>query len=585
MKNIPINKNNPIKYTVLLLLCAATSIIMKGTHIFMRNFLSDVYFLHLLVLSLLLTLFFTLIFDRKKRTKLRANLPVLLWMFYVILHTILTKKVETYYTTYIVLICLLMFVLAYFIDNQYIESIHLFIPLILIGTVETLVTVFQYFHIIHSSTQYFSITGTFENPNITAMLISLSIPAYMEIISRKRNSLRYVLIAVLIISLAALILLKCRTALIGVIIIAFIYLLKPPSDIIRNTKFYRMTVGIFIVSLLAFAFVFQYQKKSSSDGRLTIWKITAEMIREKPLTGYGYGFFNKEYNLKQAQYFNNGEKPISEKMNAGFTAMAYNEYLEHSFMGGIIGGLIYIFLLLYLIVGALKCKLKDVYPALTTYAVIGVFNFTTNSPIILFVFSLYAAIVISHYNFLNITMTNNKIVSSIYALLGLSFVLISSQKYNAQKKLTVANKMIQKENMHQAGIILDKIQSKISTSEVFFQIQSGYLLRNGKPEEALTQTQQALRYTSSPKLYLQAGQVAELTHNPTLAEHYYDIASGIEPHLFKPLMMKLQMYLNTGQFDKAKQTANQIVNMPVKIDSDKVKRYKQTAEKILIKIK
>lgn len=584
MKNTPINKNNPIKYTVLLLLCAATSIIMKGTHIFMRNFLSDVYFLHLLVLSLLLTLFFTLIFDRKKRTKLRANLPVLLWMFYVILHTILTKKVETYYITYIVLICLLILALTYFTDNQYIESKDLFFPLIFIGTVESMLTLLQYFHIIHSSAKFFSVTGTFDNPNITAMVISLSIPAYMEVISRKRNSLRYVLIAVLIISLAALILLKCRTALIGVIIIAFIYLLKP-SDTIRNTKLYRMTVGIFIVSLLAFAFVFQYQKKSSSDGRLTIWKITAEMIREKPLIGYGYGFFNKEYNLKQAQYFNSGEKPLSEKMNAGFTAMAYNEYLEHSFMGGIIGGLIYIFLLLYLIVGALKCKLKDVYPALTTYAVIGVFNFTTNSPIILFVFSLYAAIVISHYNFLNITMTNNKIVSSIYALLGLSFVLISSQKYNAQKKLTVANKMIQKENMHQAGIILDKIQSKISTSEVFFQIQSGYLLRNGKPEEALMQIQQALRYTSSPKLYLQAGQVAELTHNPTLAEHYYDIASGIEPHLFKPLMMKLQMYLNTGQFDKAKQTANQIVNMPVKIDSDKVKLYKQTAEKILIKIK
>lgn len=57
-------------------------------------------------------------------------------------------------------------------------------------------------------------------------------------------------------------------------------------------------------------------KKASADGRKLIWKLSAQMIPEKPLTGYGYGFFEKEYNLHQANYIKIGKASPEELINA-----------------------------------------------------------------------------------------------------------------------------------------------------------------------------------------------------------------------------------------------------------------------------
>jgi hypothetical protein len=47
----------------------------------------------------------------------------------------------------------------------------------------------------------------------------------------------------------------------------------------------------------------------SADARVVVWKISAEMIIQRPLLGYGYGSFERNYSLFQSNYFKSGKVP------------------------------------------------------------------------------------------------------------------------------------------------------------------------------------------------------------------------------------------------------------------------------------
>ena len=53
---------------------------------------------------------------------------------------------------------------------------------------------------------------------------------------------------------------------------------------------------------------------------MLIWKLSTEMMAGKP-SGYGYGLFEKNYNLRQADYFANREYTDTEKRNSDFVNM------------------------------------------------------------------------------------------------------------------------------------------------------------------------------------------------------------------------------------------------------------------------
>ncbi|MFA5229064.1 MAG: O-antigen ligase family protein, partial [Candidatus Paceibacterota bacterium] len=55
-------------------------------------------------------------------------------------------------------------------------------------------------------------------------------------------------------------------------------------------------------------FLYRY-KPASADGRLLIWRVSADMIADAPLFGHGIDGFSKEYMIYQANYFK--ENPTS----------------------------------------------------------------------------------------------------------------------------------------------------------------------------------------------------------------------------------------------------------------------------------
>ena len=169
------------------------------------------------------------------------------------------------------------------------------------------------------------------------------------------------------------------------------------------------------------------------------------------------------------------------------------------------------------------------------------------------------------------------------SLVALVFVGISLKKYQAQKQLTIATNLLQKNKLKQANTILEEIASDISTSEAFYRTRTTAHIMAGEYVEALQTVSKALEYTSTPPIVLLKAQLCEKLGAITDAEIYYKIACGIEPHQFKPRALLLEMYLRNGDSHKACSTAQEIVALKPKFKSEKVNEYKEKAMQVIQK--
>jgi len=114
----------------------------------------------------------------------------------------------------------------------------------------------------------------------------------------------------------------------------------------------KFSLIIFTVAILSSGLTGVYlMKKNSADGRLLVWKITANMIADHPVTGTGMDGFKAYYMDYQAEYFR--QNPDSdEAVVAGDANYAFNELLQQTSEHGFVGG----FLLVLVIMTAIFAR-------------------------------------------------------------------------------------------------------------------------------------------------------------------------------------------------------------------------------------
>ncbi len=178
----------------------------------------------------------------------------------------------------------------------------------------------------------YPITGACDNPNVSAMYLVGVLPVLLSV-TRLRVVARLLFLFLI---LLAIVLLRCRTAYIGlaVEVIVMLFSYGKARNMISSHRWVVVVIGVLVC---AFSAVKLYNmKRDSADGRLLIWKMSAMMVAERPM-GCGYGLFPKHYNLRQAEYFHEEHGTERERRNASFVYMAYDDFLEHGVEGGVIG--------------------------------------------------------------------------------------------------------------------------------------------------------------------------------------------------------------------------------------------------------
>ncbi|MCX5895599.1 MAG: O-antigen ligase family protein [Proteobacteria bacterium] len=144
--------------------------------------------------------------------------------------------------------------------------------------------------------------ATFGNPNMAADYVAIVLPLIIIMgLSQQRIVIRYVVIAIVLLSIVFLFYTHCRGAALAVVCssmyMAFLYVRRKYSLPI-NFKWTGVTVFLIgcLISICVFSGLNTSLKKAAlSEYRLIAWKNCLEMVKAKPLQGFGAGNFKIFY--------------------------------------------------------------------------------------------------------------------------------------------------------------------------------------------------------------------------------------------------------------------------------------------------
>lgn len=425
------------------------------------------------------------------------------WFVYLIIRGITTNNEQ--YKLYYLISCYLLFQgISWLFEQNRLSILNIKNLFIGLSVIESVICLLQWFSLIESRIPLFKVSGTWESPNVTAMFIALCIPLLIEKSIQSCNKYRIMYLTLTCIDVAALLSINCRTAYISSALSIFII-----SGIrfgwFRAVRYACVKKTLPIVLFLSLfvtlgCYGLYKMKQASADGRILIWSTSCSMIMERPIRGYGYGMFEKEYNLYQDNCLKDKENTGTEHENTSHVFVCYNDFLEQGIEGGIISTILYLSILLVVMYQGVRQR--DYISILVVGSVIwmSTVNFVIHATPLMFTLLVFMAYVTAN------AKQDSSLSKSGFCIIALTGVVTSLfctssliDKYNVQRAIRQATN-IRKENFHKALDILQKQKQSAGTSECFWRIYGKYLLHikdYGHAQEAL---EYALKYTSNPSV-------------------------------------------------------------------------------------
>lgn len=613
-----------LKNLDLLILKSLVGLILTGTLIYVDFFYietSSAFYLYILTVALL-SLYSGLLLLRKDKLEGVFTKPIIItgcWSIYIYIHGYINHTINQVQIYFIAHFLFLLTIIIIF-NNTKLNIRSIFQFLLLLSLLESILSITQYIGLISSKSSFFNVTGSSSNPNVTAMFIAMCLPAIFVFIKDYPNK-KYISYCLLGIAFSALILLKCRSAIIGGLFgLTLFFVLKFNVANWIKTKQNRKASIILVIIGLATAFVvgkkIYLAKKASADGRKLIWKISGEMICEKPLSGHGYGLFEREYNLFQARYISEGRASLIELENAGHIKMAYNEFLHQAVEGGLPGTLLFLMLLLSLLSNpyktkSLSLKSKDypqhirnnpdkgdfnltadyfnaAYAGVGIFCCMAIFNFTFYAIPVMAVFFLYTAIL--SYSF---TLRTSKktfifqikhfsiITKAILIIGGTGLLYTQSISALAHRKNKVAANLLKNGYPEKATSILSNLEKELSKSIDYWINYANVSITLKNYEKALACLEKAKLLSSTPILFELSGLSYNKLKKYDSAISQYQKAIFFEPSRFKSRYQIMNNAIKAGDKKKAIAAAQQIIALKPKKNSQSVIRYKKKAKEII----
>ncbi len=560
---------------------------------------------------------------------------------------------------------LVLFYLAVrFIHPKY--YLYLMLAVILAGTIQAMFGNFQLYGFYPSHHGLFKMTGSFFNPGpysgylVSVLPIALGIYFIFKqkgsVFEKKNNSpfisltnfpwalcIQYFALIAIVAIFLVLPASQSRASWLAVIVSGaylswkFRHQLKRslPNSItllFKDTVQKRIVISGGILLIVAGACTLYKFKQNSADGRLLIWKVSEQMIKDEPFFGHGAGKFKAHYMNYQAYYFRENTN-ANEAMLAGNTSYAFNEIIKLGVEHGIVGVLLSLSILgIMLFASNSPTSLRrysdvpfEVEVSQTNHIVLlarggiigilvfGLFSYPSAILPIKMNFVLFAGIIASIYSKRNkkdkhkeplhifqgilkrysmsYPSSSSCSVRKLPIFLSLTLLSILVLSYPAVK--TINTHYLANHYWKDASDIY-RIQAYQECLEDFelaypqlkhngdFLIQYGKALNMaGKHKKAIEMLEQAKQNLNNSILYTTLGDSQKNLGIMHEAEQTYLQASQMLPSRFFPLYLLAKFYDESGQKEKALKMANQLMNKEVKVPSKAIEEIKEEMQKII----
>ena len=592
-------------YIVFLTVCIAAAV---DTHLFVYPSLSRSLLMECGLLLLALVAFIHLMLSRTVMPVGGLCVFVALWMGYILLHSRLSEVTELYRTVYLCVTLLSVISLSYCLRAGLLTQERIYSGLLVIGLIHVFCVFAQRMGFMEPESSLYPVTGACDNPNVTAMYLAGCVPLIVHRLRCSDRKVAYVVFLVL--ALFAVVLLRCRTAYIGLaveaaVVLFFMSLSKDSRikgfSLLKNSegdnpkihssigKVFLAVVTLLVVSVAA---VRMYQmKRDSADGRLLVWKVSASMIAEHPM-GCGYGLFPKHYNLRQAEYFHEEHGTETERRNASFVYMAYNDFLEHGVEGGVLGML---FLAGFYAMTITRAKKT---PSLTGRAGVGLFSAFAVMSLVNFVVAgiqtwllvvCCAAVVAaggggrtgeSEKAVGGHSLLLQRLVSVALVVFVLMLSVITGRMTYAQYHLGRIEERMSAGEAVSDSVFAD-LEKYIYSSEAFWRLRAHGLMRTGDYGQATLCIDNAMRYTAAPQLCYMAHRCLSGLGCEDDGIGYINEVYHTQPTLLLPKLILMRFYDSKGDTVTAMKYANEIVNTAAKVSDRKTAAIVREAEMYL----
>lgn len=195
----------------------------------------------------------------------------------------------------------------------------------------------QYSGYIPSTHYAFPITGTYENPAGFAAVQAALFPfASVLCFDKEQKRLISWLAGLTAVACALTITLSGSRAGLLAICASAAVVLAFKTKVLSLFKTHKWLWVVLVLVAVALSFLLYRVKTGSANGRLFVWSICWDMIKERPLFGYGIGGIEKHYMDAQAAYFSvHPDSPYV--MLADNVTHPFNEYIKLTVNYGLVG--------------------------------------------------------------------------------------------------------------------------------------------------------------------------------------------------------------------------------------------------------
>lgn len=543
----------------------------------------------------------------------RIDLFVVFYAIYCFLHVLFTESV---YLSNAKFIALILLTLLYFIWKNRFKSGKLFssgpyiifITFIGAGLIQSAYGLGQLYGIFPDRPgSWFTVTGSFINPDHFAGFVTSILPFAFGLYYLNREKKHFFgLLPIMAASMIVLSLLVLPATTIrgswlaatgGVLVImackhGWFSVIKS----VTNTKF-KQTGALIAISLILapIGFGLYAMKPDSAYGRLIIWQITLETIKENPFLGNGFDSYKTEHNNAQALFFASGDASDRQIMAAGNVEHAHNEYLQIMSETGIIGLLLFLGIAFCaLMVKSEKSETPIYDPDAHSRNVIRTSSKASlTSLLILALFSFPFHILPTYINFffiLALLSSLNKsgkvirfyiptVVGKGVAVIGiLAAVLLAKftwNQYQAHKTWETAFALSRAQLFEPAIRTYESAHPDLKHNGKFLFTYGGVLTAAKRFDEALPLLERSKLYYSNPGLFMALGLTYENLKEYEKAKFHYRHASNIMPHRLYPLYRLVRLKEKAGEQENALQLASQIIRMEEKVPTTAAREIKE----------
>lgn len=442
----------------------------------------------------------------------------------------------------------------------------------------------QFWGAIPSRHYAFSITGTYENPAGFAAVQAALFPFALVLCpDKERNRLIRWLAGLTTVACALTIILSGSRAGILAICAAAAVVLAFKTKVLSILKTHKwLWIVLFFVAAISSILLYRI-KVFSANGRLFIWSICWDMIKEHPLFGYGIGGIEKHYMDAQATYFSiHPDSPYV--MLADNVTHPFNEYIKLTVNYGLVGLTIALCLLALTIKRLLNSRenVKVIGLAvITSVFVMCQFSYPFHYAAVWFICAI--AIIPA---FFSESEDNKKWITPKYLrvslpiILSLLLVMVLRMMYLDLKWAEMSKRSLAGHTERMLPYY-EKMKPQMKHNPLFLYNYAAELNYIGKYEESLAITEECREGWNDYDVQMLLADNLDNTGQIDLAIGAYQHALNMIPCRFEPLESMMTLSLNNRDTLSAMRLAQTIISKPIKVNSIRVQEIIKAARIVI----